>query len=326
MRTLSIALALALASPVAMAGLKFGSAIANRQVETGETEFAHQSLDLSAARPSALASLEATMDTIELDVDAFIRSQLLQRSAVAQAQVEFTDAVTVTAPGVPPGAPLTLRLSFYVSGTTFLSTSSNILCTSRIAAVGPNRQQWEKTDANDGTPLVDDPNGTVVFEIPVVEGDPARSEVLVAFIAESICGIPGSTFPSNYFSRADCSLNAQFLNAKVADATGRILPIWMIESESLFDYGEGTDPAVLSNPALAMAFPPDAPDTVRLSWQTSELEVYTLESSPDLVTWSTAATVDGNDRAAEVDLSRSSDHQFYRLVTRFNSGGGVWNP
>jgi hypothetical protein len=257
------------------------------------------------------------MNSLNLNASAHITSSLRQTSAVGQTQAEFTDIVTVSAPGVPPGAPLTLRLAFWVSGSTNLNSGSKILCTSRIAAVGPLEQIWEKTSANDGTPLANDPNGTVEFEIPVVEGDPSQSKVLVAFIAESVCGLTGSDIFGSYNSQATCSLSAQFLHATLVDASGKVLPIWTIESESMFDYGEGDATAVLSNPPLSMSFPPGAPGTVRLSWQTNELESYTLESSPDCLTWTGESTVTGNDLTAAVNLPRPGGRHFYRLVSKF---------
>lgn len=328
MRSCSIAIILALASPAATAGLKFGAAIANLNVDEGETDFASQTLDLFAVRPSARASLEGSMTSVDLDAEAFIRSQLFQRSAVASSRVEFTDEVTVTAPGVPPGARLTLRLPFYLIGSTSINTGSGILCSARVAAVGPNNQRWEQSSANDGGPLVNDPNGTMAFDIPVVEGDPLQSEVLVAFTAESICGIPGSNFPSNYFSSTDGSLRAQFQKAsvKVLDEDGNVLPVWNIESESDLDYGEGDAPAVLSKPTPEISFPDDAPGTIRLSWQTSELERYILESSADGENWSTAATVSGDDLTATIDLPHPGPRHFFRLVSQFNATGGIWTP
>lgn len=326
--TLTLTLTLVLASPAAAAGLEYAQAVANGLSEVGETVLADERIDLSVSRPSASARVDGTMSHLFIHSGTTINKSQDQISAVAQAQAEFTDAVTVTAPGVPPGAPLTLRLAFSISGSADIQTSSRILCSARITAVGPNKQRWEKTEANNGIPTITDANGVVVFEIPVVEGDPTQSDVLVAFITESVCGLPGSNVFSYYDSQATSSLSVTFLpsSTSLVDDRGNVLPIWSIESESMLDYGVGDSQAILSEPAPMLTTPAEAPDTIRVSWRTNELESYTLESSPDLITWSPEATVTGDDLNATIDLPKPAGRHFYRLVSQFTPGGETSNP
>lgn len=314
---LTAAGSLLILSPGAQAGLAFSRVKTLTQDSTApDTTMWDDFVNLFVGNvQSDFAALSGDMTNLSLHTFAQIADISNDRAANTQSEVSFVDAITLNAPGIPTGTDLLVQIAWKVTGSdSVTSTNASIQVGSSLLLDGPGSQKWQRFRQEPGPDSVD-PFGQVVFEYPIKAGTPEPGNVNMTATAACTAGFVLPIFPVTYNAEADADIDIEFCGIVDVKTTGGTdIGLWTVAAESLLDYGEGTQAPTLSSPALTIGPSPNGPDFVRLSWQGSLFETYTIEGSDGVAAWSNDATAPGEDGVINIDLMPASEPRIYRLA------------
>lgn len=281
-----------------------------------------QLITLQDGNITNFAQLNGDMASLGMSTSAQLTSVTPSNVRVAQATADliFRDALTLEAPGIPDGTDLKVRIAWKVSGSGTVANDSTfdfILAQTSLRLTGPGSQVWQRVGSDPGASTLD-PFGEVVFEFDIKEAVPEDENVRLIVNSASQCAFLNESImlPSPYSSEAASNMTVDFCGiVDVRTPGGTEIGLWTVTSESGLDYGEGTSAPSPVDPEVFIIPSPDDAGFVRLSWQSSLFEEYTVEgrSGPGDWTSETPVPIPGDDSVLILDLPRTDPLRLFRV-------------
>ena len=324
---------LALGTIASSAFLEDGLVLANSNTESGATIAASEILNLSevfVGGPgigTASASVNGPMNgEITLNSTASITSVQNQGASTSDAEFRLTDTLLVNAPGFSNGTTVMAKIAVEVDGSVS-GFSSGAASRQAIARVAGPLESWAQETGNIGAPPQFDPDGQVIFTIPLKIGQAVTNNLsLSVLVASSTNRNPDAEPGVSYSANASAGLGFQLGTVQeIFTENGIKVYGWTISAVSGLDYGEGEPlPPLPPDPLLTISPSEVTSGDLTVGWEANPALALIVQSSSDARTWTRKLDILDTTGSFEVDPLAPGDRYF--RITTVNPTGPLTEP